>query len=113
MVVFTLAIGRPRSMHVADDDGTTARPNFNDSILPILSSRCFKCHGPDESAREAELRFDVPHNATAELPSGHRAIVAGDASASELIRRVTSDDPKYRMPPPSEGDVDPDDLPFE
>ncbi len=104
MVVFTLAIGRPRSMHVADDDGTAARPNFNDSILPILSSRCFKCHGPDESAREAELRFDVPHDATAELPSGHRAIVAGDASASELIRRVTSDDPKYRMPPPSEGD---------
>ncbi|MCH8822753.1 MAG: PSD1 domain-containing protein [Planctomycetes bacterium] len=102
--IVTLALGRPASLNVDQDDVAVAGPSFNDSILPIFSSRCFKCHGPDGSAREAELRFDVPHVAFSELPSGHHAIVAGDASASELIRRVTSDDPKYRMPPPSEGD---------
>ena len=104
IVVVTLVLGRPASVLNNEDDMIAAEIGFNDSILPIFSSRCFKCHGPDGSAREAELRFDVPQVSTVELPSGHRAIVVGDSSASELIRRVTSDDPKYRMPPPSEGD---------
>jgi hypothetical protein len=74
--------------------------SFNDSIRPILSEKCFACHGPDSANRQAGLRLDVAEAATAELDSGLRAIIPEDVSASELIARVTSDDPDLVMPPP-------------
>ena len=68
-------------------------PRFNRHIRPILADRCFTCHGPDANAREAELRLD-----TAE--AAHEwVIVPGDAASSEVIARITSDDPDLRMPP--------------
>jgi len=73
---------------------------FNRDIRPILSDRCFACHGPDEAAREADLRLDERASATGE----HEAIVAGDAAGSELIRRVTSTDEFEVMPPPEHGE---------
>jgi len=73
---------------------------FNAHVRPILSDRCFPCHGPDANQREAELRLDVRDSALAER-KGVRAIVPGDVDASELVRRITSDDPDDRMPPPS------------
>ncbi|MEX2114070.1 MAG: PSD1 and planctomycete cytochrome C domain-containing protein [Pirellulales bacterium] len=69
----------------------------------VLSSRCFQCHGPDDAAREAELRLDDRQAALAELPSGSRAVVPGDLDASALLERVTSQDPQHRMPPPKVG----------
>jgi hypothetical protein len=75
-------------------------PDFNREVRPILSAHCFKCHGPDEGAREAGLRLDQRAAATAELDSGSRAIVAGDPEKSELVRRVFSDDKDELMPPP-------------
>jgi hypothetical protein len=69
-------------------------PRFNRDIRPILADRCFACHGPDSGMRKADLRLDTPEGAVA------WAIVAGDAGASEVIARVTSDDPDVRMPPP-------------
>ena len=75
-------------------------PTYNADIRPILSENCFACHGPDSASREAGLRLDVAEQAVAELDSGLRAIVPGDASASELLARVTSDDPDVVMPPP-------------
>ncbi len=64
------------------DDSTV---DFARDIRPVLSNQCFKCHGPDEAVRQADLRLDVPNDATAE----------------ELLERLTSNDPDIQMPPPS------------
>ena len=61
-------------------------------VRPILAKHCFTCHGPDADAREADLRLDTQQGATADL-GGYQAIKPGDVRASELITRVTSDDP--------------------
>lgn len=77
--------------------------SFNWDIRPILSDNCFACHGPDaEGGQEAGLRLDLFETATGELPEspGRHAIVPGDPDASELIRRITSQDPDVVMPPP-------------
>ena len=77
-----------------------AGPDFNREVRPILSNRCFKCHGPDEGHREAGLRLDRRDDAVAPLDSGTRAIVPGHADDSELVARITSTDPELVMPPP-------------
>ncbi len=71
--------------------------SFNQQIRPLLSDRCFACHGPDAESREAGLRLDV-----ADGPEGafQSAIVPGSVEDSELWRRITSDDDDERMPPP-------------
>ena len=68
--------------------------NFNRDIRAILSDNCYQCHGPDDAARAADLRLDTSEGAS------ESAIVPGDATASDLIDRVTSDDPDLVMPPP-------------
>jgi len=73
--------------------------DFNRDVRPIISNRCLACHGPDDSKREAGLRLDDPDVATHLLDSGNAAIVAGNLSESELVRRITSDDESLRMPP--------------
>lgn len=77
-------------------------PDFNFHIKPILSDRCFKCHGPDEKVREANLRLDTREGAFAVLDSSSMsyAIVPGDAKKSLLVQRIHSDDPELMMPPP-------------
>jgi hypothetical protein len=77
--------------------------DFNRDIRPLLSDRCFACHGPDEEDRQAGLRLDDFSAATAELDSGLTAIVPGTVSASELLTRITSDDLDVVMPPPEVG----------
>ena len=72
---------------------------FQRSVLPILSSYCFPCHGPDAGKRKAKLRLDQQESAVGKARSGRRAIVPGDALASELIRRITAEDEDDRMPP--------------
>lgn len=67
--------------------------SFSRQIKPILSNRCFACHGPDEADRQADLRLDELHPATTKVLS------PGKPDASELIARITSDDPDQRMPP--------------
>jgi hypothetical protein len=74
--------------------------DFNFHVKPILSDRCFKCHGPDERVRKASLRLDRKEVAFGELPSGHRAIVPGSTRRSELVKRILSSDPKVLMPAP-------------
>lgn len=80
-------------------------PDFNREVRPLLSGRCFKCHGPDAETREAGLRLDQAEGSRAALDSGERAIVPGQPQASALIERITTTDPNLRMPPPSEGDA--------
>ena len=75
--------------------------DFNFHIKPIISERCFKCHGPDNGTREADLFLHTQEGLYAALasdPSRH-VIVPGDASSSEIIHRITSDDVDTRMPP--------------
>jgi hypothetical protein len=74
------------------------RLQFNRDIRPILSEKCFFCHGPDANHREANLRLDMEADA-----KGGDAIVAGRSNESELIARITSDDPDMLMPPADSG----------
>ncbi len=72
--------------------------SYSRDIRGVLSNRCFVCHGQDESTREANLRLDHFEFATRERRGG-AAIVPGNSAQSELIRRITADDPDDRMPP--------------
>ncbi len=72
--------------------------DFNRDIRPILSDKCYSCHGPDEGHREAELRLDLAEEAVADR-GGTQAIFPGDAQQSEVWLRITSDDPDELMPP--------------
>lgn len=84
--------------------GTRAeRPvDFNREIRPILSGKCFHCHGPDPESRQAGLRLDLEHTAK-EIRSGVAAISAGEPEQSELIRRIETVDVSEQMPPPEVG----------
>ncbi len=73
---------------------------YNRDIRPILSENCFYCHGQDAQKREADLRLDDRDSA---LAAG--AFVPGDLDASEAIRRMLSDDPDEKMPPPKSNRV--------
>ena len=72
---------------------------FNRDIRPILSNKCFLCHGPDEKKRKADLRLDLREGAVADL-GGYAAIVPGKPEESELLARIAHDDPEEIMPPP-------------
>ncbi|MEM1359948.1 MAG: DUF1549 domain-containing protein, partial [Bacteroidota bacterium] len=85
---------------VAEFDGLPARVDFNQHIRPILSDRCWNCHGPDAGSRKAGLRLDTEVGAFALLESGKQAIVPNRPRASEAIVRMISDDPERVMPIP-------------
>ncbi|MGR3810730.1 PSD1 and planctomycete cytochrome C domain-containing protein [Jiulongibacter sp. NS-SX5] len=75
--------------------------DYNFQIRPILSDRCFQCHGPDANKREADLRLDTPEGAYAALkenPEAH-ALVKGKPQLSEAFLRMTTSDSTLRMPP--------------
>jgi hypothetical protein len=74
--------------------------DYNFHIKPILSDRCYTCHGPDANSRKAGLRFDIEEEAFKKLESGNYAFVKGSISKSEVIQRLLSDDPNIMMPPP-------------
>ena len=69
--------------------------DYNWEVRPILSDNCYRCHGPDAKARQAGLRLDQKESAYAQ------AIDPGNPNQSELMKRITSKDPAYRMPPPA------------
>ncbi|MBI2823393.1 MAG: PSD1 domain-containing protein [Planctomycetia bacterium] len=73
--------------------------SFTRDVRPILANHCFKCHGPDDAARQAGLRLDRREAATAEAESGATPIVPGKPEESELVRRIVSSDAEARMPP--------------
>lgn len=74
--------------------------DFSDQIRPILSDRCFACHGPDEQHRAAGLRLDLAESVLGKAESGNLAIVPGKPAESELVRRIKSHDEFEQMPPP-------------
>ncbi|WP_153556860.1 PSD1 and planctomycete cytochrome C domain-containing protein [Roseimaritima sediminicola] len=67
--------------------------DFSRDVQPILSDKCFACHGPDEQERAADLRLDTQQGASAVLS-------AGGSEESELLRRITAEDESSIMPPP-------------
>jgi hypothetical protein len=97
--LFCLAIGPMVAWAAGDGE----KLDFNRDVRPILSDRCFSCHGPDAEDRQAGLRLDVRDAAIAELESGATAVVPDDPGKSEIIARITSTDPDVVMPPPRLG----------
>ncbi|WP_277479662.1 DUF1553 domain-containing protein [Catalinimonas alkaloidigena] len=77
--------------------------DYNLHVKPILSDKCFFCHGPDEASQEAGLELATPEGAFAALKDkpGEFAIVAGKPGKSEMFHRITSEDAEYIMPPPA------------
>ncbi len=76
-----------------------AVPDFAEKIRPLLSDRCYACHGPDQEHREGDLRLDELAGIEKPRDSG-RIIVPGDADASLLVQRIFSEDVDKVMPPP-------------
>jgi hypothetical protein len=76
--------------------------NFSRDIHPILTENCFTCHGPDEKARKAKLRLDIPEGAF-KKHDDKAAIVPSHTEQSELVRRILTTDPDDHMPPPDSG----------
>ena len=96
---FTLLLSRVTAVFVLAASSATGEDlSFNKDIRPILSNHCFQCHGPDDDARQAELRLDRPKAAFADR-GGHAAIVPGDPAGSTVVERITSTDAESRMPP--------------
>ncbi len=89
----------PSSVEQAE---TPAEVDFNVHVRPILSDRCYPCHGPDANTRQANLRLDTESGLFSKLTvkGRGRPVVAGRPGKSEIIRRLVSGNPEYRMPPP-------------
>lgn len=95
----------PPSTATGKEPGETdakLRLRYGRDIRPLLSDRCFKCHGQDEKARAEGLRLDVRDGALAARKAGS-PIVPGKPDESLLIKRILTDDPDDIMPPPSAG----------
>ncbi len=84
---------------------------FDRDIRPILSDKCFACHGPDPAVRQANLRLDTKDGAFS-APGGYSIIVPGEPENSELVLRITHENIDQRMPPqisnrqPTQEDID-------
>jgi mono/diheme cytochrome c family protein len=80
---------------------STGDVDFLREVRPVLSSHCFKCHGPDDKTRKSGLRLDTPEGAVAPAKSGRPSVVPGNVAESEMIKRVESADADEVMPPPA------------
>ena len=77
----------------------TPKLDYNRDIRPILSDKCYTCHGPDNNKRKAGLRLDRNEEPFKKLDSGNVAIVPQHPEKSELIRRIKASDADDKMPP--------------
>ena len=73
---------------------------FNRDIRPILSDKCFSCHGPDSGHRKAGLRLDRREDAIKPAKSGETPIKPTDAAGSHILERILSKETDEVMPPP-------------
>lgn len=96
--IFSCAEKNAETMDLASGD----QISYNFHIRPILSDKCFACHGPDANKREADLRLDTEAGAFAALKEspGKFALVSGKPLESEVYHRITTSDPGALMPPP-------------
>lgn len=86
----------------AEYDQLPDKLSFNFDVKPILSDKCFACHGPDTKKRKAKLRLDVEEEAFKAIgeDGSYYAIVPGSVSKSSVVERILSDDPEIVMPTP-------------
>ncbi len=75
------------------------RVDYNSQIRPLLSDRCYTCHGPDDNARKKKLRLDTREGMFAALEDGFAVVRPGDTNRSELVRRIFTTDEDDLMPP--------------
>ena len=94
----TAVIAILAAIQLCGSAANAADVDFNRDVRPILSNKCFHCHGPDEATREANLRLDEEASAKADR-EGVFAIKSGDLQASEIIGRITSTNLDEVMPP--------------
>jgi hypothetical protein len=74
--------------------------DYNLHVKPILSDRCFACHGPDKAKQKGGLRLDLAVAYDKETESGRKAIVPGNLDKSDMFHRIISNDPEVMMPTP-------------
>jgi cytochrome c553 len=108
-IVFFILLVAARLLFVGNKSESTSSTDqilpkqisYNFHVKPILSDKCFACHGPDANKRQAGLRLDVEADAMAELPEnpGKFAILPANAVESELVKRIDSEDESIIMPP--------------
>ncbi|MDB4736365.1 DUF1549 domain-containing protein, partial [Planctomycetota bacterium] len=91
------------SAKIEDGVENRAPVDFAREVRPILSDKCFQCHGPDPETREAGLRVDSLEGITAELSTGGHAVVAGNVEDSELLYRIAPEFEDDLMPPERSG----------
>ncbi|GAA4432504.1 hypothetical protein GCM10023091_04700 [Ravibacter arvi] len=100
--VFLLSCQREKTENQSAE-GTEGLVSYNFEIRPILSDKCFACHGPDAGKREAGLRLDDPKVAFKVLDEnpGAYALIPGKPAMSEVYKRITASDTTQLMPPPA------------
>jgi hypothetical protein len=104
-LLVVLLVANPLSLLSNADGPAGSLPpvDFNRQIRPVLSDKCFSCHGPDTETRQAGLRLDTQDGAFAALESGKHALVAGKPNESEVIVRITTSEEYLKMPPEKTG----------
>ncbi len=102
ILAFTAVVGCWVSCSGSKEHKTATGVSYNFGIRPLLSDKCFACHGPDANKRKAGLRLDIQDSAYAPLKEtkGAFAIIPGKPELSELVKRISSADPSYQMPTP-------------
>jgi len=100
VILTSCGVEKPMDVELAEKE-IPKKVDFNFHVKPILSDRCFSCHGPDEANQKAGLRLDLKKAAYALLESGEgHAIVPHKAGKSLLVDRILSNDTSFMMPPP-------------
>lgn len=101
MGIFACATDLPDEI-LSEYDRLPETLDFNVDIKPILSDKCFACHGPDQNKLEADLRLDIEQIAKSAgaTKSGRPAIFEGSLGSSELFHRIVSSESDHMMPPP-------------
>lgn len=100
LLLVGLLFGHSNSSVAFQEESETI--DFSRDIKPLLSDRCYQCHGPDSASRKADFRLDDPESAISPASSGLEPIIPGDPDESELLRRILlpADDIDH-MPPKS------------